>query len=138
MKTTTFAPIATTLRTAEITNKAGAVTGQTFYLGDKSASELKAGADALGLTGAAKRRFVKEGLTTPDGARRANAALVMADFEKRGFVPDTARLGRLSASLKFARVPKAGTGRKLSKAAAAEAEMAALRAEVERLKALAK
>lgn len=134
---TTFNPIATTLRTAAVENKAGHVIGQQFFLGDKSASELKAAADNLGLTGAAKRRFVKEGLTTPDGARRANAALVMADFEKRGFVPDTARLGRLSASLKFARVPKVGTGRKLSKAAAAEAEMAALRAEVERLKALA-
>lgn len=135
---TIFAPIATTLRTSEIKNKAGHVIGQQFFLGDKSASELKAAADGLGLTGAAKRRFVKEGLTTPDGARRANAALILKDFEGRGFVPDTARLGRLSASLKFARVPKAGTGRKLSKAAAAEAEMAELRAEIDRLKALAK
>jgi hypothetical protein len=132
---TTFSPIRTSLRSAEVKNKAGAVTGQMFFLGTKSAAELKAAADAAGLTGAARRRFVKEGLTTPDGARRANAALVLADFEKRGFVPDTARLGRLSASLKFARVPKAGAGRKMS---AAQMEMAALRAEIERLKAGAK
>jgi antirestriction protein ArdC len=89
------------------------------------------------MTGAARRRFIRDGLTTPDGSRKAAALELVAELTTAGFSADTAEVRKSGAAIKFVRLPKVSALRQ-SKAAKAAAELAELRAEIERLKAGAK
>jgi hypothetical protein len=127
--------ITTTLRsTAIVSTKSGNQTGTRYFLGTKSARELRTLAEENGLTGAARRRFIKDGLTTPDGARKAAALELVATLTTAGYSADTAEVRKSGAVIKFAKLPKVGALRQ-TKAAKAAAELAELRAEIERLKA---
>ena len=125
----------TTLRNETIEGRTGKTLGTRYFFGDKSARELKLAAGELGLTGAARRRFIHEGLTTPDGARKAAALEMVAELTAGGYSADTADVKRSGAVIRFAKLPKVSSGRKLSKAAAMAAELARLQAEIAALKA---
>jgi hypothetical protein len=73
-------------------------------------------------------------LTTPDGARKAAALELVGTLTTVGYSADTLVVRRHGAALNFVKAPKVGALRQ-TKAAKAAAELAELRAEIERLKA---
>jgi hypothetical protein len=128
--------IDSTLRSVALVSlKSGNQTGTRYFIGTKSARELRALAGDNGLTGAARRRFIRDGLTTPDGARKAAALELVGTLTAAGYSADTAEVRKTGAVIKFAKLPKAGALRRQSAKARLEAEAAALRAEIEAMKA---
>lgn len=100
--------------------------GTRYFIGTRSASQLKDAGKALGMKGAALKDWVNAALTDEAAARSAGLAATVSALGSAGFVGDTVDVRKSTATIRLVKPAEASA--KVSKMAALEAEIAELRA----------
>lgn len=93
--------IAESTRSATIYSAKGKEVGKKFFVGDKSATEIKALGKTQGLKGKALQRFVNEALGNETAARRVTITAAVASLHEAGYVPDTVTVRTKTADIRF-------------------------------------
>lgn len=79
----------------------GKVTGVSIMLGDMSAKELRDAGKTLGLKGSALTKYVNEALSNDGANRAARGAVAISALQSAGYVFDTAKARKGTASVSF-------------------------------------
>ena len=93
--------ISDSTRSVAIRSAKGKEVGHKYFVGAKSATEIKAVGKANGLKGKALQRFVNEALGNETAARRVTITAAVASLHEAGYVPDTVTVRTKTADIRF-------------------------------------
>lgn len=101
--------------------------GTRYFVGNKSAKDIKEVGKSLGYKGSGLAKYVREALTSEQANRAVAVAATVAALNEKGFIADTVTVKDKSAQIAFVRVgdgSRKATGGKLAAALAQNAQMA--------------
>lgn len=88
-------------RSVALSTPKGVRCGTAYFMGTKSASELRVAGKALGLKSAALKEWVNKALTDETANRQAVAAASLSALHSAGFIADVAKVRKGTASMHF-------------------------------------